>query len=85
MSKLPTYGGFAQDNLTAFIDDLTSYYSLKEIDNNNRKILILRAQLRHAAKIYADSEANSANPPDTFENWIAHLNQRFITPDVISR
>ena len=41
MSKLPIYGGFAQDNLTVFIDDLTSYYSIKNIIDDDRKILIL--------------------------------------------
>ena len=43
MSKLPTYRGFAQDNLTTFIDDLTSYFSVKNLLDDNRKILILQA------------------------------------------
>ena len=62
MSKLPTYGGFTQDNLSVFIDDLSSYYSVKNITEDNRKILILQAQLQHAAKLFADNTANSPHP-----------------------
>ena len=39
----------------------------------------------HAAKIFVNSEAITANPPKTFDQWIAWLIQRFITPDVITR
>ena len=41
MFKLPIYRNFAQDNLTAFIDDLTSYFFIKNIIDDNKEILIL--------------------------------------------
>ena len=85
MSKLPTYGGFTQDNLSVFIDDLSSYYSVKNITEDNRKILILWAQLQHAAKLFTDDTANSPNPPTTFDQWMQHITQKFITPDIIVR
>ena len=45
MSKLPTYGGYTQDNLNAFIDDLNSYFSIKRITEDDWKIVILHTQL----------------------------------------
>ena len=67
MFNLPTYRGFAQDNLTSFINDLMSYYSVKNIDDNNRKVSILHMQLRHAAKIFTDTEAAGQGAPINFK------------------
>ena len=85
MSRLPTYRGFAQDNLNAFVDDLTSYYSIKNITDDIRKSDILWAQLWHATKIFADSKAITHDAPIVFEHWVTHLYQRFIIPDIIAR
>ena len=41
--------------------------------------------MHYTAKIFVNSEAIAANPPETFNQWIAHLTQRFITPNVIAR
>ena len=66
MSILPTYGGYTQDNLNVFIDDLNSYFSIKGITEDDWKIVILHAQLQHAAKIFVDSEFIENNPPTNF-------------------
>ena len=85
MSFLPTYGGYAQENLNAFIDDLNSYFSIKGITDDTRKKGILRAQLRHAAKIYAEDELSGPNAPDLFNDWIDRLMRKFVTRDVLAR
>ena len=84
MSKLPTYGGYTQDNLNTFIDDLNSYFSIKGITKDDQKIVILQMQLWHAAKIFADSESIRNNPPTNFGEWLNCLTHRFVTWDIIA-
>ena len=77
--NLPTYGRYAQDNLTTFLDDLNSYFSIKGIAEDARKITILCTQLRHAAKIYVETEFIRIDLPATFDGWVVHLNAQFVT------
>ena len=66
ISKLLTYSSYTQDNLNAFINDLNSYFSIKEITKDDQKIVILYAQLWYVAKIFADSKSIRNNPPANF-------------------
>src|SRR4051812_28048866 len=55
---LPSFFGYSQENVRDFIDEINSYYEAKNVTNNRRKLLLM-AQLRGLVRHVADlAQAN---------------------------
>ncbi|KAG0973535.1 hypothetical protein G6F26_013021 [Rhizopus arrhizus] len=81
--KLIEFYGYEGEDFRHFQELLDSYLVLSNTHSDNRKLAILKSQLRRAAKIYFEKTILKDHPQVTYDEAMEHLKSHYITPELI--
>jgi hypothetical protein len=81
--KLIEFYGYEGEDFRHFQELLDSYLILSNTHSDNRKLAILKSQLRRAAKIYFEKTILKDHPQVTYDEAMEHLKNYYITPELI--
>ena len=77
------FHGYEGEDFRHFLEILESYFALNNIALDARKLTILKAQLRGAAKVYYEKEILRRIPDIKYDNATELLKNHYITPELI--
>ena len=81
--RLIEFYGYEGEDFRHFHEILDSFLVLSNTNNESRKLAILRAQLRRAAKVYFEKVILKNQPQVTYDEAIELLKNHYITPELI--
>ncbi|KAG1135777.1 hypothetical protein G6F37_012725 [Rhizopus arrhizus] len=77
------FHGYEGEDLRHFVESLESYFAINNITQEPHKLIILKAQLRRAAKVYYEKEILKRIPGINYEQAVDLLKNYYITPELI--
>ncbi|EIE84462.1 hypothetical protein RO3G_09172 [Rhizopus delemar RA 99-880] len=77
------FHGYEGEDFRHFVESLESYFAINNITQEPRKLIILKAQLRGAAKVYYEKEILKRIPGINYEQAVDLLKNYYITPELI--
>ncbi|KAG1367075.1 hypothetical protein G6F61_013211 [Rhizopus arrhizus] len=77
------FHGYEGEDFRHFLEILESYFAINNITQEPRKLTILKAQLRGAAKVYYEKEILKRIPDVKYDNATELLTNHYITPELI--
>lgn len=80
--KLMTFSGFEGEDFRTFEQTLENYFALNNITNDERKLIIMKTQLYHAARTYVNKLLKK-EPASTYNHVMGKLKTEYITPELI--
>ncbi|KAG1436671.1 hypothetical protein G6F56_013459 [Rhizopus delemar] len=81
--RLIEFYGYEGEDFRHFQEILESFLAINNIGNDPRKLVILKSQLRRAAKIHFERVILKDYPNVTFSEAMDHLKNHYITPELI--
>ncbi|KAG1456761.1 hypothetical protein G6F56_006759 [Rhizopus delemar] len=81
--RLKEFYGYEGEDFRHFQEILESFLAINNISNDSRRLIILKAQLRGAAKIHFERVVLKDYPNVTFSEAVNHLKNHYITPELI--
>lgn len=81
--RLIEFYGYEGEDFRHFQEILDSYLAITNTLSDDRKLIVLKSQLRRAAKIYFEKEILKRIPNVTYDKAIELLKQHYITPELI--
>ncbi|KAG0846993.1 hypothetical protein G6F17_012935 [Rhizopus arrhizus] len=81
--KLIEFYGYEGEDFRHFQEILESFLAISNTNTDARRLVILKSQLRRAAKIYFERVILKENPTVTYEEAIEQLKKHYITPELI--
>ncbi|ORE11113.1 hypothetical protein BCV72DRAFT_284777 [Rhizopus microsporus var. microsporus] len=81
--KLIEFHGYEGEDFRHFQELLESYFAFANLNNDARKLTILKSQLRRAAKVYFENELIKKKPDITYDEAMEELKKHYITPELI--
>lgn len=81
--KLIEFYGYEGEDFRHFQELLDSYLILSNTHSDNRKLAILKSQLRRAAKVYFEKTILKDRPQVTYDEAMELLKSHYITPELI--
>ncbi|EIE77227.1 hypothetical protein RO3G_01931 [Rhizopus delemar RA 99-880] len=75
--------GYEGEDFRHFQEILESYLAISNTQNDARKLIILKSQLRRAAKIYFERVILKEQPDINYEQAMEKLRKHYITPELI--
>ena len=77
------FHGYEGEDFRHFVESLESYFAINNITQEPRKLIILKAQLRGAAKVYYEKEILKRISGINYEQAVDLLKNCYITPELI--
>ncbi|EIE80572.1 hypothetical protein RO3G_05277 [Rhizopus delemar RA 99-880] len=81
--RLIEFYGYEGEGFRHFQEILESYLAISNTQNDARKLIILKSQLRRAAKIYFERVILKEQPDINYEQGMEKLRKHYITPELI--
>ncbi|KAG1443811.1 hypothetical protein G6F56_010537 [Rhizopus delemar] len=81
--RLTEFDGYEGEGFRHFQEILESYYAISNTNSDSRKLIILKSQLRRAAKIYYENVIIKEDPEVSYEKAIEQLKRHYITRELI--
>jgi hypothetical protein len=81
--RLIEFHGYEGEDFRHFLKILESFLAISNTHNDSRKLVILKSQLRRAAKIYYENIILKENTELTYDMAIEKLKEHYITPELI--
>lgn len=82
-SRLIEFYGYEGEDFRHFQEILESYLAISNTTDDNRKLIILKCQLRRAAKVYFERVIVKETEGLTFDKALSLLRKHYITPELI--
>ncbi|KAI8339334.1 hypothetical protein BC941DRAFT_468617 [Chlamydoabsidia padenii] len=80
--KLISFAGFEGEDFRTFEQSLDNYFALNNIADEKRMLVILKAQLYHAARTFVNKELKKKSDL-TYTQVMKKLHDHYITPELI--
>ncbi|KAG1490075.1 hypothetical protein G6F46_013423 [Rhizopus delemar] len=81
--RLIEFYGYEGEDFRHFQEILESYLAISNTNSDGRKLVILKSQLRRAAKVYFERVILKNKPDITYDQAIEELKKQYITPELI--
>ncbi|KAG1364923.1 hypothetical protein G6F61_013567 [Rhizopus arrhizus] len=81
--RLIEFYGYEGEDFRHFQEILESYLAISNTQNDSRKLIILKSQLRRAAKVYFERVILKEQPDINYEQAMEKLRKHYITPELI--
>lgn len=78
------FHGYEGEDFRYFLENLEAYFAINNI-HDNRKLTILKTQLKGPAKIHFEKDVFKKMPDLKYDQAIEHLKNHYITPELIQK
>ncbi|KAG0741182.1 hypothetical protein G6F60_014486 [Rhizopus arrhizus] len=81
--RLIEFYGYEGEDFRHFQETLDSYLAITNTHSDARKLIVLKSQLRRAAKVYFERTILKEQPDIGYEQAVEKLKKHYITPELI--